>query len=155
MIQLPGSSMLPEAANALDKLSTTKKHHKSSPTLGQTEDQRLRDAAKRLSAKSLGSKLKSSPYQTTNVSLRRTRRKQKSSKLHYNAQMRSKLLEQYFLINRNEQEVSFFLQISILSFSACDIVLLLSFLEYDLGCNLLAVLLEKDNCDKILTSLER
>ena len=100
--------MLPEAANVLNKLSTTRKRHGSSPTLGQSEDQRLRAAVKRLSSKSLGSKLKSSPYETTNLSLRKTRRKDKISKLNYNAQMRSKLLEKYFLINRNEQEVSCF-----------------------------------------------
>ena len=111
MIQLPGSSMLPDAANVLDRLQRKTPHTQrssSSPTLGHSEQQRLRDVSKRLSKKRTSSKYdKVSPYIVTNSRLKNARQQQIKQKLRCNKPlMQSKSLEQYFLINRNEQEVS-------------------------------------------------
>ncbi len=113
MIQLPGSSVLPKATNFLAKGSifTQKKSAYSSlrdsrGSMTGAEYECLLEVKSRLnrSDKNEGGIKKLSPYYVTNTRLQKARQNIRSEEAHVG--MRSKSLEKYLLINRNELEVS-------------------------------------------------
>ena len=115
MIQLPGSSVLPKAAKSLHKtrMIQSKKDRNSShlhDKTSMTEDEhlRLKVASKHLLNPTIavsGNK-KLSPYYVANTKLKKIRQGKKFNP--DNVEVRSRLLEHYFIINRNELEVSEF-----------------------------------------------
>lgn len=102
MIQIPGSSVLPKVASILSQKEKVYSPRYKKQMMTQEEYQHMQQVSRNLAT--VGSiKKKQSPYYLTNAKLKKVHQlKQKGPE---KVQMRSRFLENYFVMNRNELEV--------------------------------------------------
>lgn len=106
MSQLPGPSILPKAERTMSKMKTYNRKREVIDKSQMTEEEynKMNETSKHLKQKSKD--VVPSPYFLMNTRLKKVR--QSKHMYQGNVKMRSKFLEHYFFVNRNEIEVSRF-----------------------------------------------